>query len=222
MKNLIIVGARGLARETIGQIEFMEGYKTEFEVKGFLDDDAHILDDYPGYPPILSSVEDYEIQPDDVFFIALGDSKMRLLYAEKIKQKGGSFISLISKRAHLQSNIRHFGVGCLVDPFCCISSDTYIGDFVIILASAMIGHNATVEEGSTLDAQSFLGGGAHIKKGAYIGTGSKIMPRITIGEFAYVNACSLVAKDVPDATTVMGIPAQPNRKWLRMVLDNTK
>ncbi len=222
MKNLIIVGARGLGRQIYGQLENMVGYNTEFVAKGFLDDAWDALDDFHGFPPILSSVEDYVIQPDDVFIVALGNSKMRLLYADKIKQKGGTFITLISKHAYISKTVKHIGVGCMIDPFNALATDIYIGDFVLIQSNSVIGHDSVIEDGATIDAQTFLGGGVLVKKGAYVATGSKLMPHVTIGEFASVNAGSLVVKDVPDADSVMGIPAQPSRKWLRMIFNGTK
>ena len=222
MKNLIIVGARGLGRQIYGQLEDMVGYNTEFVAKGFLDDASNALDNFPGFPPILSSVEDYVVQPDDVFVVGLGDPKMRLLYADKIKQKGGTFISLVSKYAYVSKTVKHIGVGCMIDPFVGIATDTYIGDFVLIQSNSVIGHDVVIEDAAAIDSQGFLGGGVLVKKGAYIGTGSKVMPHVTVGEYANINACSLVVKDVPDAASMMGIPAQPSRKWLRMIFSGTK
>ncbi len=47
-----------------------------------------------------------------------------------------------------------------------------------------------------------------IKNGAYIGSGSHIMPGVTIGEGALVAAGSIVTKSVPDHTVVAGNPAR--------------
>jgi acetyltransferase-like isoleucine patch superfamily enzyme len=48
-----------------------------------------------------------------------------------------------------------------------------------------------------------------IKKGAYLGLSSVVLPDVTIGEGAVVGACALVTKDVAPHTTVVGIPAKP-------------
>ena len=45
-----------------------------------------------------------------------------------------------------------------------------------------------------------------IKKGAWIGAGSTILPGICIGEHAIVGAASVVTKDVPDCAVVVGNP----------------
>ncbi len=46
-----------------------------------------------------------------------------------------------------------------------------------------------------------------VKNGAAIGAGAVILPGITIGEHATVGAGSVVTKDVPAHTTVIGNPA---------------
>ena len=73
MKNLIIIGARGFGREYCNSLKLYENYGKEFIIKGFLDDKVEALDVFSGYPPILSSVEEYEIEEDDIFTCALGD-----------------------------------------------------------------------------------------------------------------------------------------------------
>lgn len=47
-----------------------------------------------------------------------------------------------------------------------------------------------------------------IEDWAYIGSGSHIMPGVTIGEGALVAACSVVTKSVPPHTVVAGNPAR--------------
>lgn len=48
----------------------------------------------------------------------------------------------------------------------------------------------------------------HIKKGAWVGANSTILPGVTVGEYAVVAAGSVVTKDVPDYTVVGGNPAK--------------
>ena len=47
-----------------------------------------------------------------------------------------------------------------------------------------------------------------IKKGAWIGAGSSILPGVTVGEYAIVGAGAIVTKDVPDYCVVIGAPAK--------------
>ena len=48
----------------------------------------------------------------------------------------------------------------------------------------------------------------HIKKNAWIGGFVRILPGVTIGENAIVGTGSIVTKDVPDNTVVVGVPAK--------------
>ena len=48
----------------------------------------------------------------------------------------------------------------------------------------------------------------HIKRNAWIGIGSTILPGVTIGENAIVAAGAVVSKDVPDNALVGGVPAK--------------
>ena len=50
--------------------------------------------------------------------------------------------------------------------------------------------------------------GPTIKKGAVIGLGAKLLPKITIGENSTVGAGAVVTKDVPDDGVVFGVPAK--------------
>ncbi|WP_237026840.1 DapH/DapD/GlmU-related protein [Lactobacillus sp. S2-2] len=49
----------------------------------------------------------------------------------------------------------------------------------------------------------------NIKKKAWIGAGSIILPGVTVGENSIVGAGSIVTKDVNDNTVVVGNPARP-------------
>ena len=48
----------------------------------------------------------------------------------------------------------------------------------------------------------------HIKKNVWIGVNVTVLPGVTIGENAIVGACSVVTKDVPDNSVVVGNPAR--------------
>ena len=99
MKHLLIIGARGWGRAIYNFALESIGYGTEFDVKGYLDDKSDALDGFEGYPPIIGSVETYQIQEDDVFICALGVVKYKIKYSKLIMDKGGEFITLIHKTA---------------------------------------------------------------------------------------------------------------------------
>jgi maltose O-acetyltransferase len=57
-----------------------------------------------------------------------------------------------------------------------------------------------------------VNGCVRIEQDAWIGTGSIILPNITIGKGAVVGAGAVVTKDVPPYTVVVGVPANMIKK----------
>ena len=51
-----------------------------------------------------------------------------------------------------------------------------------------------------------------IRQGAWIGAGATILPGVSVGKYAIVGAESVVTKDVPDYTVVVGNPAKTVKK----------
>ena len=47
-----------------------------------------------------------------------------------------------------------------------------------------------------------------VKKGAWVGAGSTILPGVTVGKYAIVGAASVVTKDIPDYAVAVGNPAK--------------
>lgn len=60
--------------------------------------------------------------------------------------------------------------------------------------------------------QPYIYGKIHLCKNCAIGTGSLVMPGVTVGEGAIVGAGSVVTKDIPAWTIAIGSPAKVVRK----------
>lgn len=206
MKYLLIIGARGFGREVYDLAMDCINAGAEFVVKGFLDDKNDALEGLGEYPPIVSSVEDYEIEPDDVFICGLGSPEWRKVYTEKILAKGGKFISLISPLAIIRRNA-HIGEGCIITHRSNISVDTHIGDHVAILSSS-IGHDAKVGEYSVLSGGVALNGYVEVGKEVYMGCNSMVAPHKKVGDKAFVGIGSVVINNVKTGTKVFGFPAK--------------
>lgn len=206
MKHLLIIGARGWGREIYNMLPECQGYGTEFEVKGFLDDKADALQGMEGYPQIIDSVEHYEPQVDDVFVCALGDAHWKKHYAELVIAKGGQFINLIHHSSPVGRNTK-IGNGCIICENVGISCDIQIGDFVTFQSYAIVGHDAKVGCYSHLGVRTFMGGFSSIGDVTTLQTGSIVLPHVKIGNNSVVGAGSVVIKKVKDDTTVYGNPA---------------
>ncbi len=207
MKELLIIGARGFGREIFNLAKNCKGYCTEYEIKGFLDDKSDALDNFEGYPPIISSVEDYTPENDDVFTCALGNPSYKRKYVEIIKNKGGVFLNIISPLAHIGSNAT-IGEGLIMQDFSLIGQDVNIGDFVTFGGSGSVGHDCIIDDYSHIGAAATVGGGCHVGEEVLIYPGAHIVPKRKIMRGATIGIGSIVLKNIKENTTVFGNPAK--------------
>ena len=111
--------------------------------------------------------------------------------------------------------------GAKIGKNCKISSHTFICEGVTIEDNVFVGHNVTfindlfpraANPDGTLQTESdWRCVQTLVKKGASIGSSATILCGVTIGENAIVGAGSVVTKDVPPGSIVVGNPARVRR-----------
>ena len=206
MKNLVIIGAGGMGRTMYNIALECLGFKTESQIKGFLDDDLSALDGFDGYPPVLGKVSDYEIDADDVFTFSIGGESRRKCI-DALAAKGAEFINLIHSTARIGTNVR-LGKGNIVAAFTTIGPDCVLGDYNMIQSYSVIGHDAHIGSYNRLDTHVTCVGGITIKDETTIHTSAVINHKVTVGNHAKVGACSFVIRSVKEGQTVFGVPAK--------------
>lgn len=209
MKELLIIGARGWGREVFQAISKTNEVKNgELVIKGFLDSKSDAFDGLRGkFAPIICSPEDYEIQPGDIFFVAMGDPHWRKHYAELIESKGGRFYTYISPNAYVLDTAI-IGEGSFISPWCSVSDNVSIGKHVLLHAFSVIGHDSIIKNYGTLLTSSFLGGYTEVGECSQMSPKSMIVPHKKIGDNVVVGAASVVIRDVKEGDTVFGNPAK--------------
>lgn len=209
MKHLLIIGARGWGREVYQAISKTEEVKNgELVIKGFLDSKSDAFDGLRGnFPPIICSPEDYLIQPDDLFFVAMGDPHWRKHYAELIESKGGRFYTYISPDAYVLDTAV-IGEGSFIPQWTSVSDNVILGKHVVLHAFAVIGHDSIVRDFGTLLSDAFVGGCCEIGECSQMSPKSMIIPHKKIGDNVVVGAGSVVMRNVKDDISVFGNPAK--------------
>ena len=121
--------------------------------------------------------------------------------------------------ARFISQVSRFFTGIEIHPGATIGRRFFIdhGMGVVIGETCEIGNNVTVFQGVTLGGTGKEKGKRNptIKDDALIATGAKVLGSITVGEGSKIGAGSVVLHDVPDFSTVVGIPG-------RVVVQNGK
>jgi sugar O-acyltransferase (sialic acid O-acetyltransferase NeuD family) len=206
MKNLVIIGASGFAREMYDLASTCFATDSDFKVKGFLSDGPSNIEEM-GYPAVLGKVADYEIQLGDLFFCGIGKVSDRKKTVEIILSKGGNFINLIHPTAVISPSVK-LGIGVGIKAFCVLASDVTIEDFTFMQSSVIMGHDVHIGKYCQINSFAFFAGFSRIHDLVTINAGAKIIQKVVVEESAIVGVGSVVLKRVKNGTTVFGIPAK--------------
>ncbi|TCP24141.1 serine O-acetyltransferase [Scopulibacillus darangshiensis] len=118
--------------------------------------------------------------------------------------------------ARLLSQISRFFTGIEIHPGAKIGRRFFIdhGMGVVIGETCEIGDNVTIFQGVTLGGTGKEKGKRHPTLGndVLISSGAKVLGSITIGNDSKIGAGSVVLKNVPDHSTVVGIPGRVVRQ----------
>lgn len=207
MKQLIIVGAGGMGRSVYCIATGSIGYGTEFKIKGFIDDDLHSMDEFENYPPMLNSIDDYQICEDDVFVCSIGNTKTKKMICEKLKARGAKFQTLIHKTAIVRQNAK-IGDGCIIADFASVGADCTIGENTLVQTFSIAAHDCLIGNYVRIDTHATCVGGVIVHDTATIHTSAVVSHKVVVGEGATVAACSFVIKKVKPNTIVFGNPAK--------------
>jgi sugar O-acyltransferase (sialic acid O-acetyltransferase NeuD family) len=206
MKNLVIIGAGGFAREVFDMANYCYGTDPDFKIKGFLSDGPSSIESL-GYPAVLSNVADYSIEEEDVFFCGIGSVQDRKKCVEIILSKGGKFINLIHPNVVISPSVK-IGIGVAIKAYCVLASDAVIGDFTFIQSAVIMGHDVQVGKYCQINSFSFFAGNSRLEDSVFVGAHSKFVQSTTAEELSVIGIGSLVIRKVKKGTTVFGSPAK--------------
>lgn len=120
----------------------------------------------------------------------------------------GTFVE-IRKRAKIGNRVK-IQASVFIPEGVTIEDEVFIGPHVVFTNDPH--PRATKEDGNLKDSEDWEEVPTLVKKKASIGANSTIICGVVIGEGAMIGAGSVVTKDVPDWTIVVGNPAKPLRR----------
>ncbi|MGY6743336.1 MAG: NeuD/PglB/VioB family sugar acetyltransferase [Cecembia sp.] len=204
-KKLVLIGAGNVC----GYLAYNIHDFPEYEITGILDDDIekHHQDFYGlkvlGGIEFLKNFFGTEIS----VAICIHDPVMKFGIFEKIKHYGFNFPNFISPKAWV-SHAVDIGIGSIIYPGVSINYESRIGNFVSLNMNCALGHHSFVEDFVSFAPGVNLGGHTTLLKGVNMGIGASTLQGVTIGEFSIIAGNSIVIKDVPSYSKVIGVPGK--------------
>ena len=205
----MIIGAGGFAREVLDVLDAVNSCEAAYEILGYIVDPQYakpgeVLND----KPVLGGFEWLEANRGEVKAICgVGAPEHRFQMVNRAKRLGARFFSVIHPGAILTRWVT-LGEGSIITAGSVLTNRIRIGDHVHVNLDCTVGHDTVIGDFVTLAPGVHVSGDVTLREGANVGTGANIIEKKTIGAWSTLGAGTTVVQDVPDNSTVVGVPGK--------------
>lgn len=195
--DIVLIGARGLARELLGYLEDDPRYR----VICALDEDTSAT--LPGCE--VMSPSDWRGHGESAIF-TVGYPEFKREVLERYARFDFQWQTYIHPQAIISKHA-NVGIGCIFAPFAVVAGNASLGNFVFMNVYSAVGHDSSVGSFSSLMPYACAEGYASVGEECLIATGAKVLPHFRIGDRSRVSAGAVVMRDMPQDTLIHGNPA---------------
>ncbi len=210
VRDLALVGAGGLGRETAELVRAINADRPTWRLVGFFDDDPALQGTSIAGLPVLGPVADAAAADVAVAICtarpAIGCSRARIAPALDLDGPAGPPSCTRPPRWAPSTVV---GAGSIVLAGVVATADVTIGAHVVVMPQTVLTHDDLIDDFATIASGVRLGGGVHVEREAYLGAGAMVREGLRIGAAALVGMGSVVLHDVPAGQTWVGAPARP-------------
>src|SRR5699024_3164268 len=208
MKQVVIYGSGGFAREIAMLIENINERKTKWDMLGFLDDNIEkhgkVINGYK----ILGGSNWLENKKMNVV-LGIGSPNAKEKIVQSLKRYDKlEFPNIIHPDVHIHTTNR-LGRGIVICEGNILTCNITLEDFVTLNLNSTIGHDTIIKSYSTILPNSSISGNVRFEKGVDFGTNATIIQGKKVGEGTVVGAGATVVIDLPSFCTAVGAPAKP-------------
>ena len=209
MKDIVIIGAGGLAREVAFLIDDINRDAPRWNVLGFAEQDADRVGQTIGKYQVYCTEDDLAAR-NVAAVIGIGNPATIASVMRRLSPLPNlEFPNLIHPNVTGDMERINLGRGNIICAGNVLTTDITLGSFNLLNISCTVGHDTVIGDGCVINPGVNISGGVTMENSVLIGTGATILQYRRIGENSIVGAGAMVAKDVEPGSTVMGVPARP-------------
>ena len=207
LKDLIIIGAGGVGRETALIIEDINNESKEWNLLGFVDDYKEIGEDINGYK-VLGGNDYIDNYDQEVYVVcAIANYKIKKNIIQSIKNDNVKFANIIHPSVKLNKTV-DIGYGCIIYQNSIITANISIGNHVIVSPKCGIGHDSIIKDYCSLLWNVNISGNVALEEGVTMGSGSTIIQGRKVGRESFIGAGAVVIEDINEESVAVGVPTR--------------
>lgn len=206
---MIIIGAKGFAKEVLQLV-----YDNNSDQDIFFFDNINKATENKLYNKftIIKSIDEvkhlFNSVKQSAFVLGIGSPLARKKMFTLFLELGGVPKTVIAKTVSIGGFDVLIGEGSTLMQGSIITNSISIGKGCLINLNCTIGHDSVLGDFVELSPNVNISGRCNIGELTSIGTNATILPDINIGKNCVIGAGTVVLKDVPDNSVVVGVPGK--------------
>jgi len=207
MKDIVIIGSGGFAKEVAFLIDEINSQSPQWNLLGYIDNGDPITN---GKYQVFNN-DDWLQRIDSNIHVAFGIGNPILINKINDNLKGNKHIkfpNLIHPNVIGDWERIAFGQGNIICASCTFTTDISIGNFNIVNLDSTIGHDVIIGNYNVINPSVNVSGGVQIKNKNMIGTNTAILQYVELASELIIGASALIIKNINEPGVYIGSPVK--------------
>jgi sugar O-acyltransferase (sialic acid O-acetyltransferase NeuD family) len=210
VRDLLIAGAGGLARETAAAVVARNTVTPSWRLLGFLDDNPALHGRTVSGWPVLGPLDAVAAHPDAGVVVCVANPRnpgVRALVTARLALPAERYATIVHPSADVGAGCT-LGAGSVLLAQTVLTADVAVGAHVAVMPQVVLTHDDVIEDFVTIASGVRVSGGVRVGAGAYLGAGALIRESLRVGARSIVGMGSVLLRDVPAGEVWAGNPAR--------------